>query len=292
MNVRMKIFAVCQVIWAIALTGFSNPPENEVERQNGIEFASPDGIPLLLDLHLPKVENPPLILFIHGGGWKKGSRNNCKLAWAAKYGYAIASIEYRLSSEALFPAQIHDCKGALRWLRAHAEDYGYDAEKVVVAGTSAGGHLAALMGTSGNVAELEGATSGNAEQSSRVQGIIDYYGPSDFVLRSKSHPAKTEVPDGSVYKLLGGKASENLPAARTASPITHVSEDDPPLLMLHGAKDTTVLLEQSEVLRDAYAKLGLEVNLVVIPDARHGWKGQPSEERAAILNSLRRWLAK
>ena len=149
-----------------------------------------------------------MVIFIHGGGWKNGDRTRCRLAWVAEHGYAIASVEYRLSHEAQFPAQIHDCKGALRWLRAHQDQYGYDSKRVVVAGTSAGGHLAALLGTSGDVDALEGTSIGHSDQSSRVQGIIDYYGPTDFILRSKTHPEKTEDPDGSVYKLLGGPVSE------------------------------------------------------------------------------------
>ena len=264
-----------------------------VKRQNDIKFASPGGVDLLLDLYLPEsVENPPLILFIHGGGWKNGDRKRCRMAWVAKYGYAIASVEYRLSQEAIFPAQIHDCKGALRWLRAHAEDYGYDASKVIVAGTSAGGHLTALMATSGDVAELEGDTGGNAEQSSRVQGAIDYYGPSDFLKRSQEHAAKTEKPSGSVYQLLGGAVQEKQELARLASPITHVSKDDPPLLILHGAKDKTVLIGQSEVLEANYRETGLEARLVVEPDAGHGWKNPSDQEREAVLSFLRTHLGR
>ena len=285
-----RIFTL--IVALICTTSFAESPRYEVQRQNAIEFAKPDGIPLLLDLHLPKgVENPPLVMFIHGGGWKAGTRSNCKVAWVADHGFAVASIEYRLSHEGIFPAQIQDCKGALRWLRANASHYGYNADKVIVAGSSAGGHLAALMGTSGDVKSLEGDTGGNLEQSSRAQGIIDFYGPTDFVLRSKSHSAKTEDPTGSVFKLLGGKATEQLDAAKAASPITHVSEDDPPVLILHGEKDTTVLPEQSEVFRDAYTKLGLEVQLLMIPGAKHGWKGQKDEEKSAILQSLNTWLS-
>ena len=138
----MKTRLILVLAPLLALDAFSAPPVYDVERKNDIEFAQPDGVSLLLDLYLPKVEkSPPLILFIHGGGWKNGDRTRCRLAWVAKHGYAIASIEYRLSQEARFPAQIHDCKGALRWLRAHSDEYGYNAERVVVAGTSAGGHL-------------------------------------------------------------------------------------------------------------------------------------------------------
>jgi len=268
-----------------------NAPVFEVVRHQGIQFAEPDGIPLLLDLHLPKgVENPPLIMWIHGGGWKGGARSNCKVAWAAGHGFAIASIEYRFSQEALFPAQIHDCKGALRWLRVNQKKYGYNAERVVVGGSSAGGHLAALMGTSGEVAELEGVTGGNLKQSSRVQGVVDYYGPSDFVQRSKTQPSKTEEPTGGVYLLLGGKASENLEKAKAASPVTYVSKDDPPMLILHGTRDKTVFLNQSEILRDAYSKAGLDAELIVNPQGGHGWKKAIAGERETILSKLRRWF--
>jgi len=266
---------------------------HKVERKNDIVFAEPDGVELLLNLYLPAgVENPPLILFIHGGGWKNGDRKNCKLSWVAAHGYAIASVEYRLSHEALFPAQIHDCKGALRWLRANAETYGYDASQVVVGGTSAGGHLAALMATSGSVAELEGETGGNLDQSSSVQGGIDYYGPSDFVKRSENQPSKTDEPDGGVYQLLGGPVKENLEAARKASPVTYIDAGDPPLLILHGAKDKTVFLDQSEILAADYEEAGLEVQLHVEPENGHGWKKPTEAERKLVLAFLKKQLGR
>lgn len=264
--------------------------ENDVELLEKIEFAKPDDVSLLLDLHMPKgVENPPLLMFIHGGGWKSGDRKRCRLSWVAKHGYAVASIEYRLSQESLFPAQIQDCKGALRWLRAKAGEYGYDASKVVVAGTSAGGHLSALMGTSGGVAALEGKTAGYAEQSSRVQGVIDYYGPSDFVKRSENQPTKTDKPDGGVYRLLGGPVQENLEAARVASPATYISEDDPPLLILHGDKDKTVFLDQSEWFAKLYTEAGLDVHLEVFEGAGHGWPRTP-REKELVLDFLAKHL--
>ena len=266
-------------------------PAHEVERRDGIEFARPDGVSLLLDLYLPKeVESPPLIVWIHGGGWKGGTRESCKIAWAATHGYAIASIEYRLSQEAISPAQIHDCKGAIRWLRAHADEYGYDADRIVVGGSSAGGHLAALVGSSGGVMELEGETAGHPEESSSVQGVVDYYGPTDFVSRSKTHPAKTEKPGGGVYHLLGGKASENLALARLASPVTHLDSGDPPFLVLHGAKDKVVFPDQSEIFRDACEEKGVEVELLVHPDGGHGWNPPMKGEREAILESLAEWF--
>lgn len=289
----MKPFHFLALFASVFLIGtaFAEPP-HDVERRNDIVFAEPDGVELLLDLYLPEgVENPPLIMHVHGGGWKNGDRKNCKIAWVAAHGYAIASVEYRLSHEALFPAQIEDCKGALRWLRAHEKEYGYDASLVVVTGTSAGGHLAALMATSGDVAELEGETGGNLDQSSRVQAAIDYYGPSDFVKRSENQPSKTDDPKGSVYQLLGGPVKENLEAARKASPVTYISEDDPPILIIHGAKDKTVYLDQSEMLETAYMKAGLDAQLHVESEKGHGWKTPTEAEQEIVLGFLKTQFA-
>jgi acetyl esterase/lipase len=187
-------------------------------------------------------------MFIHGGAWKHGDRKNFELGWLPSLGYAIASIEYRMSNEAVFPAQIHDCKGALRWLRAHQEVHGYDASKVVVAGHSAGGHLATLMGTSVGIGELEGTTAGHPDQSSAVQGVIDYFGPMDFVQRAKNQPQMTDDPKGIVYQLLGKPVTGNENLARLASPVTHAGAGDPPIIIFHGDADRQVLPEQSLLL--------------------------------------------
>ncbi len=276
-----KILLLLALLLAVASLARSEEVEsdkNQVIRHNDILFAEPDGVKLLLDLHLPKgVKNPPLVMFIHGGGWKGGDRSRCRLAWVAQHGYAVASIEYRLSSEALFPAQIHDCKGALRWLRSNSGKYGYDASRVIIGGTSAGGHLVALMGTSGGVEALEGTTAGHLDQSSRVDGVIDYYGPSDFVARSVNQPSKTDEPRGSVYLLLGGPVKENMEVAKQASPVTYISDDDPPFLILHGEKDTTVFLDQSELLSQRYAEAGLDAVLHVEKGAGHGWPKSDAE---------------
>jgi acetyl esterase/lipase len=274
-------------------SGVVRGSEEGVKVVRDIVYAEPEGAreALMLDFYLPEeVGAPPLVLFIHGGGWKGGSRARCQLAWLAEEGYAVASIDYRLSDEALFPAQIHDCKGALRWLRdeVRQEEYGYNAERVVVAGTSAGGHLAALLGVTGGVEALEGSTAGVEGQSSRVQGIIDYFGPTDFILRSQHQPSKTDKAAGSVYKLLGGPVPEKQALARLASPAFHVSDDDPPLLILHGENDQTVYLRQSERLLKIYEEKGLEVQLHVEPGGGHGWKGPGEVERELVLEFLKR----
>lgn len=252
-----------------------------------IEFAKPEGVSLLLDLHLPKdVENAPLVVHIHGGGWVGGDRKNCSSTWLTQHGYAVASIEYRMSSESLFPAQIHDCKGAIRWLRAHAKEYSVDASTIVVIGTSAGGHLVAMLGTSGGVNSLEGLTGGNLSQSSHVQGVIDYYGPSDFVLRSKFQPTKTDDPNGSVHKLIGGPVADNMEKAAFASPVTYLTKEDPPMLIFHGDADKVVYLRQSEHLNKLAQKLDVPSKLVIKKGAGHGWK-RDEEESQTILNFLK-----
>ncbi len=232
-----------------------------------IQYAKVGDITLHLDLYLPeKVEaKPKLIVWIHGGGWRRGSKDRCPFTWLNEHGYAVASVQYRLTDKGPFPRQIHDCKGAIRWLRANAAEHGYDAEKIGVAGISAGGHLVALLGTSGDVKALEGTVGDNLDQSSRVQAVLDMCGPSDFV----KFASKRSLPTSPVTLLLGGTAAEKPEVAKLASPAHHVSKDDPPLLIFHGSKDPLVNPKQSEHLQDVYRKAKLDVSLEIIPDGGH-----------------------
>ncbi|MDR2675843.1 MAG: alpha/beta hydrolase [Opitutaceae bacterium] len=266
-------------------------PSPEVERHNDLVYGEASGQALLLNLSVPKAaKNPPLVVYIHGGSWRAGTYKKCPVDFLAKEGFAVASIEYRFSKVAPFPAQIHDCKGAIRWLRANAKKYGCDAEKIGVAGASAGGHLATLLGTSGGVADLEGDVGGNTGQSSRVAAVVDYYGPVDFVLAGKTQPSRN-TPESGTYQLLQGAPSANPEKARRAGSVTYISPDDPPLLILHGDADQTVLLNQSEAIRDAYKNAGLPVELIVLPGARHGGKQFNTPEiRARITAFFRQHL--
>jgi acetyl esterase/lipase len=262
---HLAFFFILVVLAASPAIAEAAPPVKDVL------FASPDGHELRLDLYLPEgVKHPPLVVFIHGGGWRNNSYKKCLTPWLTDYGFAVASVGYRLSDAAKFPAQVHDCKAAVRWLRAHADEYGYNAERIGVAGTSAGGHLALMLGVTAGVEQLEGDVGGNADRSSRVQAVVDYYGPSDFVLRSKNQPSKTEKPDSPVRLLLGVAAGQNEQLARLASPAFHVTTDDAPLLILHGDKDTTVHLDQSQRMVQQYKKAGLDVTLEVVAGAGHG----------------------
>jgi len=222
-----------------------------------------------LDIYVPeKADGPlPVIVFIHGGGWRGGSKENCPAIRYTTQGYAVASVNYRLSQHAVFPAQIEDCKAAIRWLRANAKTYNLDPQRFGCWGPSAGGHLVALLGTSGDVKEVEGNL-GNPSHSSRVQCVVDWFGPTDL-LQMGPH---MENPQSPVSLLLGGLAKEKKELSEKANPITYVSRDDPPFLIFHGDSDKTVPHSQSELLTEALKKAGVEVTLVTLKGAGHGGK--------------------
>ncbi len=255
-------------------------PIEGVDTHLDIEYAKPDGRPQMLDLYVPADAKGklPLVVAIHGGGWAGGDKRHVPVIPLATRGYIVASINYRFSNEAIFPAQIHDSKAAIRWLRAHADEYHIDPDRIGVWGDSAGGHLVALLGTSGGNKELEGEE-GNPTFSSSVQCVCDFYGPTDFLTINaqvgETDQVRPDAPNSLVSKLLGGPAPDNKEKAKLASPITFVSKSAPPFLILHGDKDPLVPLAQSEELRDALQKAGVEVELDVIKGAGHGFPRHP-----------------
>ena len=243
-----------------------------------------------LDLYLPeKADGPrPVVVWIHGGAWKQGSKDNCPARFQATRGYAVASVNYRLSQHATFPAQIEDCKAAIRWLRAKAKTYNLDPSRFAVMGASAGGHLAALVGTSGGVKELEGK-GGNFDRSSRVQAVVDLFGPTDFLRMGGSHD-NARSPES---LLIGGPIQDNKEKVARANPITHVTRDAPPFLILHGDKDPVVPFNQSELLVAALKKAGVEATLRKIEGAGHGGPAfQSPGNRKAVDEFLDKHLKK
>ena len=238
-----------------------------------VPYADTDNPRQQIDLFLPRPQlddKPlPIVAFIHGGGWRKGSRRSGlnfigPIVQTGKY--IGASIGYRLTDEAIWPAQIHDCKAAIRWLRAHAEKYGADSKKIIVAGTSAGGHLVAMLGTSGGVSSLEGDLGNWSNKSSRVDGVINFFGPSNLTAMGGWH----NNPDSPESLLLGGPVQENKDIAKAASPITYVTKDDPPFLTIHGTNDALVPFEQSVELTDSLQKAEVLARLIPIQDGGHG----------------------
>ncbi len=236
-----------------------NLPEG-VKILRDLEYAQVDGESLRLDLYLPEESEikPPLLVWIHGGGWTKGSKAQINPIFArlTAEGYAAASIDYRLDGLTSHPKQIHDCKGAIRWLRANADKYGYDTTRIGVGGGSAGGHLVLLLGFSDGIKELEGEVGGNPDVSSKVHAVVDLFGPSALELFADESE-----------RFRSGKAAELL---KSASPVTYLSQDDPPILVFHGDKDQTVPLDQSEYLHKKCQETGLESALHIIEGGAHG----------------------
>jgi acetyl esterase/lipase len=200
-------------------------------------------------------------------------------------GYAVASIEYRLSPEAKWPAQIFDCKAAVRFLRANAKRYNLDPGRFGVWGDSAGGHLAAMVGVSGGVKELEGDL-GNPGVSSSVQAVCDWYGPTDLTVIQKTPNNAV----GPVSQLIGGPIAENLEKARTASPINYVTRNTPAFLIMHGDQDETVPINQSELLNEALQKAGAWVKFVRVQGAKHGGPDFAGFNNPTILTMIEQFF--
>lgn len=243
---------------------------------------------IVLNIYAPKTGGPfPGILLIHGGGWKQNQIEADKplAERLAAGGYVVAQVPYRLSTEARYPAALHDCKAALRFMRAHAAEYKINADKIGVMGGSAGGHLSGLMGMTGGVKSLEGS-GGNADQSTALSACIVMAGGMDLI---KSN----EKTNGDGYVLFLGPIAENRTLYVEASPITHVSKTSPPTLFIEGEKDSLKIgrAEMQEKLRS----LGVPTELITLKDAPHPyWMSQPwlDETAAAALKWFDLYLKK
>ena len=263
-------------------------PEN-VTAHLDLPYAQVGDQKLLLNLFLPKnVNNPPLLVWIHGGGWRNGSRNGNGFRTMMAKGYAVASIDYRLSGSAIFPAQIHDCKAAIRFLRANSVKYKFNATKIGIGGSSAGGHLVALLGTSGGDKLMEGTVGKHLDQSSAVQAVCDLYGPTDLTQMDAHATPEARMrhnsPNSAEAKLIGGPIQENKEKAQSANPIRYVDLKDPPFLILHGDSDPVVPLHQSILLIEALQKKRVPSTLHVLKGASHGGRqfAQPAIRQAIV----------
>jgi acetyl esterase/lipase len=266
--VWLRTFTLLLLLTSAA--GQSSPPRFDISAD--VQYCSGGVQPLLMDLFVPKEHAKaatPAVLWLHGGGWERGDKNgNSGALLLADAGFITASIFYRLSGDAPFPADIEDCKCAIRYLRANAKKYGIDPNRIGVAGASAGGHLAELVATAGEEAGLEGS-GGWAGVSSRVQAAAAYYGVSDFTvgaLQFQHHTGKV------VVKLFRGDEKEKPELYRKASPLTYVSKNSPPLLLAHGEKDDLVPFEQSVKMADAYRKAGRPVEFIAVKNAGHDFE--------------------
>jgi len=263
---------------------------------DGIEYGCVFGYrPLLLDLYLPPLSGarrarPPAVLFLHGGGWALGDRKLTAPAfggWSpgffqrlAAAGFAVAAADYRLSGEAVYPAQLHDAKAAVRWLRRHADGYGFDGERIVAWGTSAGAHLAALVGLTGDSPDPDPV-------SSAVTAVIDWYGPADLVALAAETGGimehdSAQSPEG---RLIGAQVSANPDLAKAASPLCHVHPGAPPFQIKHGTADRAVPGGQSQALAAALRAAGVTAETEWVEGADHMWEGASPERVEQVFDS-------
>jgi acetyl esterase/lipase len=236
---------------------------------------------LHLDLLLPDpapAEPVPVVIYLHGGGWRSGQRSEAMYPWLntllAAHGFATAAVTYRLTDQAPFPAQIHDVKAAVRWLRAHARTYGLDPDRIGVWGDSAGGQLASLLGVTAGLPELEGA-GGNPDQSTAVQAVVARCASSDL----ERMAARRAPEDPVMTALFGGPPAERKDLVRLAGPRHHLRPGGsyPPFLLVHGTRDERAdVAEQAEEFADALRDHGVDVTLHLVEGGHHNMREDPN----------------
>ncbi len=287
--------ALLAVLIVTALLLAAEEPANLTETY--LKAAEKSGVQLLLNLPyannnnpkqqvnlcLPKKRNSdkplPVVAFIHGGGWIRGDRlgTSASLIQLARTGnYAAVGVGYRLTGEAHWPAQIHDCKAAIRWIRGHAKEYNLDPDRIAVWGSSAGGHLSSLLGTSGDVKEVEGDLGPFPTLSSRVQCVVNLCGPEDFTKPLMfNKDGQPTLDDEAVVGLLGGNYEQKHAQAIAASPLTYVSKDDPPFLNIHGTEDKRVDFANAQAIHSALQESGVPTLLIPITGGGHSSVNHP-----------------
>ena len=268
----------------VKLVDLEAPLPDSVELRSDVEYGKVGDRSLKLDLYSPKVrtEKLPLLVFIHGGGWKGGKKEDYKLytqVFATK-GYVVASVGYRLTGEAKFPACVNDVKCAIRYLRSNAAALGVDAERIGVVGGSAGGHLAMMIGYSSDIPELEG-DGGNPGVSSHVKAVVNIYGPTnlndDFIRKNANANQLIE-------SLFGQAVADAGDLLDQASPGFYLDAKDPPTLILHGTIDDIVPVDQSDQL----AKKLTDLQIPYAYDRLPGWPH--TMDLALDVNKRSTWL--
>ncbi|HEY2785905.1 MAG TPA: alpha/beta hydrolase [Fimbriiglobus sp.] len=279
--------------------------KSQIQVDRNIPFETISGKTLRLDLAIPKTPGPhPLVVCLHGGAWKFGDRTELSrkpldpelskasngmsmIEGLAARGFAAATVGYRNVPGCTFPAPLEDCKTAVRFLRSRAKEYDLDPNRVAALGFSAGGHLAALLGLTGASAGFEGTQ--YLDQSSRVNCVVDLFGPTDLTLYAGSEGLNA----GFMVPLLGPKAKKGTELHRKASPLTYVTKDSPPFLIIHGTVDLIVPIIHSERLVAKLKACGVPCEFVKVPGKGHGWSGETAKETSdTVTTFLREQLMK
>lgn len=281
-----KLLALLLCAPVVALAGAPAPAANPaISSQLDIPFAQVGGQTLLLDLHMPTgVSNPPLVVYLHGGAWSEGDKQESPPI-LVEHGYAVAALNFRSSEEARFPANVHDIKAGIRFLRARAAEYGYDASRIAIAGESSGAHLALVAGLSTGHAELEGSVGTDLATSSAVQAILAYFPATDLTtILAQSTPFGLNLREPTLQLLLGGTPEDKPELARLASPVFLVRPDAPPLYLLHGDRDPQMPINQSLQLWGEYKALGLDAVFDAVHGAAHGGERffEPARQQAVV----------
>lgn len=279
----LPVFGAPPVTNEVILERIGNHP---IEAHFDLPYAGNTNPRQMVDLYVPKnraVTTPlPVVVFIHGGAWIGGDRKSAAGALGGLLlngNYAGISVGYRMSTEAKWPAQIYDCKAAIRWIRGNAAKYNLDPDRIAVWGASAGGHLVSLLGTSGGVKELEGDLGPYTEQSSKVTCVVNFCGPADLTLplMNKDGQMVSALDDPAVVGLLGD--GDRTISGKAASPVTYVSADDPPVLTAHGTKDLRVSFEHATLINKALKQAGVTSLLIPITNGGHSFFSEDLNKR-------------
>jgi len=266
--VVLTSWALAIVALLLVVTAWRSESEIVIERD--LAYGKVADTELNLDLAMPKTGAGPFpaVVFLHGEGWRAGNRQqmNHFIEGMARLGYVGVTVEYRLVPTALFPAQVEDCKAAVRWLRANAKKYRIRPDRIGVVGFSAGGHLASMLGVTRKEDGFEGV-GGNPEQSSRVQAVVSFFGPTDFSARDWPKDLEDEV----IAPFLGGTFADKADSYKRASPVNYVTVDAPPFLFLHGTDDKLIPIDQSRRLSEKLKTVGVPTQMVALEGEGHGF---------------------
>ena len=270
------------VLAAVALLIWLDSVPSGTKVTLNVPYVPGGGVRQQMDVYASPDPNAPVLIWVHGGGWKAGDKNPCPVKHLLRKGLSVVSINYRYSTTDVFPAQIQDCKAAIRYLRAHAKELGINPQKIGVIGASAGGHLVAMLGVTGHTRQFD--VGENLDQSSAVQVVVNCVGPTD-ILRYADYPPPHSYVIGMGEELIGGKLKENPDKCNAASPLHYAKAamPAPPFLHLYGGKDDLVPTEQGTLFDKALREAGADSKLIIYYEAGHELPAAAVEEAVRFL---------